>query len=187
MRSMRIAAGLLGAAMVLGAGAASQPSSVLDFTVKANDGKSVDLNQYKGKVLLIVNTASKCGYTPQYEGLEKVYNQYKDKGFDILAFPANDFGHQEPGSNEQIREFCTSKYSVTFDLFEKIVVKGEGQAPLYQYLTGKETNPDFAGPIKWNFTKFLVSKEGKIVARYDSKVKPESEEVTGAIEKELAK
>ena len=187
MRSLRFAAILVGVSMAFGAGATSQPSSVLDFSVKANDGKSVDLNQYKGKVLLIVNTASKCGFTPQYEGLEKVYTTYKDKGFDILAFPANDFGHQEPGTNEEIREFCTSKYNVTFDLFEKIVVKGDGQAPLYQYLTSKTTDPEFAGPIKWNFTKFLVSKEGKIVARYDSKVKPESKEVTEAIERELAK
>jgi glutathione peroxidase len=187
MRSIWMAVVLVGTSMVLGAGAASQPSSVLDFTVKSNDGKSVDLSQYKGKVLLIVNTASKCGYTPQYEGLEKVYNTYKDKGFDILAFPANDFGHQEPGTNEQIREFCTSKYSVTFDLFEKIVVKGEGQAPLYQFLTSKSTDPQFAGPIKWNFTKFLISKDGKIVARYDSKVKPEDKQVTDAIEGELGK
>src|SRR5262249_17759387 len=144
----------------LGAGAASQPASVLDFTVKANDGKSVDLNSYKGRTLLLVNVASKCGFTPQYEGLENSYNKYKDKGFDILAFPANDFKHQEPGNNEEIREFCPSKYHVTFDMFEKIVVKGDGQAPLYQYLTSKDTDPDFPGDIRWNFTKFLISKDG---------------------------
>ncbi|SRR6266566_728500 len=161
--------------------------SVYDFTVKDIDGKSVDLSQYKGKVLLIVNTASKCGFTPQYKNLEAVYEQYKEKGFEILAFPANEFGKQEPGSNAEIKEYCTSKWETKFPLFSKIVVKGEGQAPLYQYLTSTDANQKTAGEIKWNFTKFLVSKDGKIVARYEPKVKPDDKDVTAAIETELAK
>jgi glutathione peroxidase len=166
---------------------AAKPKSVHDFTVKDIDGKSVDLSKYKGKVLLIVNTASKCGYTPQYTNLEKLYDQYKEKGLEVLAFPANEFKSQEPGTNAEIKEFCTSKYDVSFPLFSKIVVKGEGQAPLYQYLTSTDANQNTAGDIKWNFTKFLVSKDGRIVARYEPKVKPDDKEVIDAIEKELAK
>ncbi|HEV8605449.1 MAG TPA: glutathione peroxidase [Tepidisphaeraceae bacterium] len=161
--------------------------SIYDFNVKDIDGKPVDLSQYKGKVLLVVNVASKCGYTPQYKNLEAVYEQYKDKGFEILAFPANEFKQQEPGTNAEIKEFCTSKYQTQFPLFSKIVVKGDGQAPLYQYLTSTDANQKTAGDIKWNFTKFLVSKDGKIVARYEPKVKPDDKEVTTAIETELAK
>src|SRR3954453_21230453 len=130
-------------------------TSVLDFKVKDIDGKEVDLSKYKGDVLLIVNVASKCGLTPQYKGLESTYEKYKDRGFAILAFPANEFGGQEPGSNAEIKEFCTKKYDVTFPVFSKIVVKGDGIHPLYQYLTGKETDGQFAGVIPWNFTKFL--------------------------------
>src|SRR5215212_1296116 len=126
---------------------AKKDKTVHDFTVKDIDGKEVDLAKYKGKALLIVNTASKCGYTPQYANLEKVYEQYKDKGFEILAFPANEFKAQEPGTNAQIKEFCTSKYSTTFPLFSKIVVKGDGQAPLYQYLTSTDANQNTAGDI----------------------------------------
>ncbi len=161
--------------------------SVYGFTMKDIDGKSVDLSQYKGKVSLVVNVASKCGYTPQYKNLEAVYEKYKDKGFEILAFPANEFKQQEPGTNAQIKEFCTSKYDTKFPLFSKIVVKGEGEAPLYQYLTSTDANPQTAGDIKWNFTKFLVSKDGKVVARFEPKVKPDDAEVIDAIEKELAK
>jgi glutathione peroxidase len=161
--------------------------SVHEFTVKDIDGKQVDLSQYKGKVLLIVNSASKCGYTKQYTELEKIYGQYKAQGFEVLAFPANEFKGQEPGSNAEIKEFCTSQYNTTFPLFSKIVVKGEGQAPLYQYLTSTDANQKTAGEIKWNFTKFLVGKDGKVVARYEPKVKPDDKEVTTAIEAELAK
>jgi len=161
--------------------------SVYGFTMKDIDGKSVDLSQYKGKVSLVVNVASKCGYTPQYKNLEAVYEKYKDKGFEILAFPANEFKQQEPGTNAQIKEFCTSKYDTKFPLFSKIVVKGEGEAPLYQYLTSTDANAQTAGDIKWNFTKFLVSKDGKVVARFEPKVKPDDAEVIDAIEKELAK
>jgi len=182
---------LVAAALVLSAANAraadAKDKNVYSFTMKDIDGKPADLSQYKGKVALVVNVASKCGYTPQYKNLEAVYEQYKDKGFEILAFPANEFKQQEPGSNAQIKEFCTSTYHTQFPLFSKIVVKGEGQAPLYQYLTSTEANPQTAGDIKWNFTKFLVSKDGKVVARFEPKVKPDDKEVIDAIEKELAK
>ena len=165
---------------------AGKPASVLDFTVNDIDGKPVALSKYKGKAMLVVNTASKCGHTPQYAALQKLHEKYGEKGLAILAFPANEFGKQEPGSNEQIKEFCTSKFSVDFDLFSKLIVKGEGQAPLYQLLTSKEANGDFGGEIKWNFTKFLVSREGKVIARFEPKVKPDDAQVVEAIEKALA-
>jgi glutathione peroxidase len=162
------------------------PVCVLEHTVKTIDGKDVNLADYKGKVLLIVNVASKCGYTPQYEGLQEVYAKYKDKGLVVLGFPANEFGKQEPGTDAQIKEFCTSKYSVTFPMFSKIVVKGDGIHPLYKFLTSKQTNPNFSGEIPWNFTKFLVDREGKVIARFDPKVAPESETLTEAVESALA-
>jgi len=160
-------------------------SSVLDFNLKSIDGKPAPLSQYQGKVVLLVNVASRCGYTPQYEGLERVYEKYKDKGFVILGFPANNFGGQEPGTDEEIKTFCSSKYSVTFPMYSKISVKGEDIHPLYKFLTDKSTNPTTGGDIKWNFTKFLVGKDGKIITRFESAVTPESPEVTGAIEKAL--
>lgn len=164
-----------------------EESSALQFKMKSLDGKEVDLSKYQGKVTLVVNTASKCGNTPQYAGLEKLHEKYADKGLAILGFPANEFGKQEPGTNTEIGEFCQKNYGVKFDMFSKIVVKGEGQAPLYQYLTSAETNPEFPGPITWNFEKFLIGRDGKIVARFAPKVKPESPEVVAAIEAELAK
>lgn len=160
--------------------------SVLNFKMRDIDGKDVKLKKYKGNVLLIVNTASKCGYTPQYEGLQATYEKYKDQGFYVLGFPANNFGGQEPGTEKEIKEFCTSKYKVTFPMFAKISVKGEDQDPLYAFLTNKETNPSFAGDITWNFNKFLIDRKGNVVARFSSKDKPESEAVTQAIEKYLA-
>jgi glutathione peroxidase len=166
--------------------AAETAKSVLDFTMRDIDGKDTKLKQYKGKVLLVVNVASKCGYTPQYEALQAVYAKYKDQGFATLGFPANNFGSQEPGTETEIKEFCTSKYHVTFPMFAKISVKGDDQDALYSFLTNKETNPDFAGDIKWNFTKFLVDRSGKVVARFEPKVTPDSPEVTTAIEKYLA-
>lgn len=159
--------------------------SVLDFKMKDIDGKDVNLKKYKGDVFLIVNTASKCGYTPQYEGLETIYEKYKAQGFYVLGFPANNFGGQEPGSEKEIKEFCESKYKVTFPMFAKISVKGDDQDALYKFLTSKETNPNFAGDISWNFNKFLVNKKGEVVARFSSKDTPESEAVTSAIEKYL--
>ncbi len=158
--------------------------NIYDLSVKTMDGENKSLSDYKGKVLLIVNVASKCGYTSQYEGLEQIYEKYKDKGFEILAFPCNDFGGQEPGTNDEIRTFCESKYNVTFTLFDKIKVLGDDKDPLYDRLIN---NSDPSGDIGWNFEKFLIDKNGDITARYKSKVKPESEEITSAIESELAK
>ena len=166
--------------------ASAKVKSILDFKMKDIDGKEVALKKYKGDVLLFVNTASKCGYTPQYEGLQAIYEKYKAQGFVVLGFPANNFKDQESGTNAEIKEFCQSKYKVTFPMFAKISVKGDDQDPLYQYLTSKETNPQYAGDITWNFNKFLVDKNGKILARFTSKDTPQSEAVTQAIEKALA-
>ena len=160
-------------------------SSVHEFSLPSIDGAPAPLSAYKGKVALIVNVASQCGYTPQYAGLEKLYEKFKDKGFVILGFPANNFGAQEPGTNEEIKTFCSSKYNVTFPMYGKISVAGADKAPLYQFLTDKQANPATGGEIKWNFTKFLVGKDGKVISRFESAVKPESAEVTGAIEKAL--
>jgi len=160
-------------------------SGVLDFTLNSLDGKPAPLAEYRGKVLLIVNVASKCGYTPQYTGLEKIYEKYKDQGFVILGFPANNFGGQEPGTNEEIKTFCSSKYQVTFPMYSKVSVKGADSTPLYQFLTDKQSNPATAGEIKWNFTKFLVDRNGKVIARFEPAITPESADVTGAIEKAL--
>ncbi len=173
-------------AVVSAAGPSDKPTSVLDFHVKDIEGKDVDLASYKGKVLLIVNTASQCGLTPQYKDLEGIYEKYKGQGLEILAFPANEFGGQEPGSNEEIKEFCSTKYKVSFPLFSKIVVKGKGIDPLFDFLTSDATNPKFAGEIKWNFNKFLVNRKGEVIARFEPRVKPSTETVTGTIEKALA-
>ena len=166
--------------------AKKKQTSVLDFHVKDIDGKEVDLAKYKGKVFLIVNTASQCGNTPQYKDLEALYEKHKDEGFEVLAFPANEFGKQEPGSNEEIKEFCSTKYKVSFPLFSKIVVNGKGIDPLYQYLTSKETNPKFGGKIEWNFDKFLVNRNGEVIARFKHRANPSSKEIVTAIETALA-
>jgi glutathione peroxidase len=158
----------------------------LNFTVKDIDGKPVNLARYQGNVILIINVASKCGNTPQYAGLEKLYEKDKGKGFVILGFPANEFGHQEPGTNKEIKEFCTSTYAVKFPMFSKIVVKGEGQHPLYKFLTDKETDPDFAGDIDWNFAKFLVDRNGKVVARFKAGTKPDDPEFAAEVDKLIA-
>ena len=158
---------------------------VLNFKMKGLDGKDVDLGQYQGKVVLIVNVASQCGYTPQYKGLEALYEKYGKDGLVVLGVPANEFGRQEPGSDAEIAEFCSSKYGVKFPMLSKVVVKGAGICPLYQHLTAKDTDPKFAGDIKWNFTKFLVDRGGNIVGRFEPKVKPE--EIAPAIEAELKK
>ncbi len=163
-----------------------KPTSVLDFTVKDIDGKDVPLAKFQGKVLLLVNTASQCGYTPQYKELQEIYQKYKDQGFEVLAFPANEFGAQEPGTDEQIKQFCSTRYKVSFPLFSKMVVKGKGIHPLYEYLTSEATNPKYAGPIPWNFAKFLVNRKGEVVARFEPGVKPDSSELTTAVEKALA-
>jgi glutathione peroxidase len=183
-----VAALLFGApiAVVTAADPAKKPTSVLDFHVKDIEGKEVDLASYKGKVLLIVNTASQCGLTPQYKDLEAIYEKYKDQGLAILAFPANEFGKQEPGSNEEIKEFCSTKYKVSFPLFSKIVVKGKGIDPLFDFLTSDTTNPKFAGEIKWNFNKFLVNRNGEVIARFEPREKPNTESAVSAIEKALS-
>lgn len=160
-------------------------SSVYDFTMKDIDGNDVKLDAFKGRVIMIVNTASKCGYTPQYEGLEAIYKKYKDRGFVILGFPANNFMGQEPGTEKEIKEFCTLKYNVTFPMFSKISVTGRDQHPLYGFLTNKATNPEFGGEISWNFNKFLIGKDGKVVGRFATAVKPEDDSVITAIENEL--
>ena len=157
----------------------------LDFKMAGIDGKDVDLSKYKGKVVLLVNVASKCGYTKQYTGLQAIYEKYEKQGFVVIGVPANDFGAQEPGTNEEIVKFCSSKYNVTFPMLGKVSVKGKEQAPLYAYLTSKETDPKYAGEIGWNFEKFLISKKGEVVGKFKSKVEPESEELTKAIAAEL--
>jgi len=160
-------------------------NSVHDFSARLNDGTEQALSDYKGQVLLIVNTASKCGFTPQYDGLEALYDEYQSKGFSVLAFPCNQFGSQEPGSADEIADFCVSKFSIKFPLFDKVDVNGEQAIPLYNYL--KSEAPGLLGSkgIKWNFTKFLVSKDGKVVKRYAPATSPES--IKADIEKELQK
>jgi glutathione peroxidase len=159
--------------------------SVYDFTVKDIDGKDASLGQYRGKVVMIVNVASKCGFTPQYAGLQRIYDQYKDKGLVVLGFPANDFLWQEPGTDAEIKSFCAMKYSVTFPMFAKISVKGGDMHPLYKFLTEEASNPGFGGKITWNFNKFLLDRTGKTVARFATRTAPEDKEVTAAIEKAL--
>jgi glutathione peroxidase len=157
--------------------------SIQDIPIKDIDGKDTSLKAYQGKVLLIVNVASKCGLTPQYKALEAVYEKYKDKGFTILAFPCNQFNGQEPGSNEEIKQFCSTKYSVTFPLFDKIDVNGPKRHPLYVALAG--AGSPFPGDIKWNFGKFLISRDGKILKRFEPRTVPDAPEVTAAIEAAL--
>jgi glutathione peroxidase len=178
---------VLACALPVSADDSKDAKSPLDFKVKSIDGKDVDLADYKGKVVLIVNTASKCGLTGQYAALEKLHEEYGDKGLAILGFPANEFGKQEPGTNKEIAEFCSTKFDVKFPMFEKIVVKGDGINPLYAFLTEKETNPKFPGEIAWNFEKFLIGRDGQVAARFSPKTKPESEEVMEVITAELAK
>jgi glutathione peroxidase len=162
----------------------SQAQTIDKIAVKDIDHKDTTIGAYQGKVLLIVNVASKCGFTPQYAGLEAVYEKYKDKGLVVLGFPCNQFGAQEPGTNEEIKKFCSTKYNVTFPLFDKIEVNGPNRAPLYVALAGKDS--PFPGNIKWNFTKFLIGRDGKIISRFDSKVKPDSPEMIAAIDAALA-
>ena len=166
---------------VITAGAAG---SIYDIPLKDIDGKNTSLKPYQGKVMLIVNVASKCGFTPQYTALEALHQKYAAQGLVVCGFPCNQFGGQEPGTDAEIKEFCTSKYSVTFPMFDKLEVNGANRHPLYVALAGKDS--PFPGNIKWNFTKFLIGRDGKILNRFDSKVKPDSAEVTKAIEAALA-
>jgi glutathione peroxidase len=167
------------------AGTMPAASPLYNFKVDSIDNKPVTLSDYQGKVLLMVNVASQCGFTPQYTGLESLYEKYRDKGLVVMGFPANNFGAQEPGSNEEIKTFCSRKYSVNFPMFSKMSVKGSDESPLYQYLT-KTANPKTVGDIKWNFTKFLVDKSGNVIARFEPNVTPDSPEVVAAIEKALS-
>ncbi len=165
--------------------AAFAASSVHDFTMDALNGTPTPLASFKGKVMLVVNVASQCGYTYQYEGLQALYLKYKDQGLVVAGFPANNFGGQEPGSNAEIGAFCKSKFGVSFPMFSKISVAGNDKAPLYQFLTDKNANPKTGGEIPWNFTKYLVDRNGKVLARFDAPVEPGSKELTSAIEAAL--
>src|ERR1700693_6005888 len=171
--------------LLLGASVMAADKNVYEFTLNSIDGQSAPLSAYDGKVVMLVNVASRCGFTPQYAGLEALYEKYKDKGLVILGFPANNFGAQEPGTNEEIKTFCSAKYNVTFPMYAKVSVKGDDETPLYQYLT-KQTGPSIAGDIKWNFTKFLVDRNGNVVQRFESAVTPDSKEVVSAVEKQLS-
>lgn len=166
---------------------ASHVTSIYDFTMKSIDGQPVKLKSYKGRVVMVVNVASKCGFTPQYAGLEALYKKYKDRGFVIVGVPANNFASQEPGTNEEIKKFCSTKYNVSFPMMAKVSVLGDDKTPLYQFLTDKSENPQVGGEIKWNFTKFLFDRDGKPVARFEPAVTPESPQVQAAIESALGK
>ncbi|MCE9583143.1 MAG: redoxin domain-containing protein [Planctomycetes bacterium] len=174
-------------AMGAGSDVAKEPTSPLDFTVKDIEGNDVKLSDFKGKVVIIVNVASKCGNTPQYKDLEATYGKYKEKGLVVLGFPANEFGGQEPGTDKEIKEFCTATYKVTFPMFSKVVVKGDGICPLYKFLTDEKLDKGFSGEIGWNFAKFIVGRDGKVVKRLDPKTKVTADEVVKAIEAELGK
>jgi glutathione peroxidase len=181
----------VGAALGSTASAADQADQqvpgVLKFKMKSLDGKEVDLARYQGKVLLIVNLASECGYTPQYKDLQALYSKYGKDGFVVLGFPCNQFGQQEPGTSKEIADFCKKNYGVTFPLFAKIDIEGPGAAPLYRYLTSREHNSKFAGPVKWNFEKYLISRTGEVIARFEAETEPASASVVEAIENELKK
>lgn len=164
---------------------ATADKTVHAFTMKNIDGVDVPLSRYRGKVLLIVNVASKCGHTPQYTDLEELNKRYRERGLTVLGFPANNFGWQEPGTDAEIKTFCTTQYNVSFDMFSRISVKGSDQHPLYAYLTSEEANPMTAGDVKWNFTKYLVDRKGKVIAKFGSGVKPLSEELVKAVEEAL--
>ena len=162
-------------------------SNIYDFIVTDIDGIEVRLSDYRGKVLLIVNVASRCGFTDQYADLQKLHETYGERGLVILGFPANNFLWQEPGSNDEIRQFCTTRYAVTFPMFAKISVKGSDQHPLYAFLTSKKTNPRFGGAVAWNFNKFLVGRSGQVIDRFGSRAKPTGDAIVKAVEHALAK
>ena len=157
-------------------------SGALGFKMKKLDGKEVSLDDYKGKVIVAVNVASRCGYTGQYSDLQEIYNDYKDKGLVVLGFPCNQFGRQEPGSSKEIAQFCSKEYGVTFDMFEKVEVNGDGACDLYKYLTSVETKPAGKGKVSWNFEKFVIGKNGQVAARFKSGTNPSSKEFRSTIE-----
>jgi glutathione peroxidase len=166
---------------------AAPSKSIYNFTLKSIDGQPVSLRSYHGKVLMLVNVASKCGFTPQYTGLESLYEKYKDRGLVIVGIPANNFASQEPATNEEIKKFCSNKYNVTFPMMSKVSVLGTDQTPLYGFLTDKAVNPTIGGEVKWNFTKFLFDRKGMPVARFEPAVTPDSPQVAAAIESALAR
>ncbi len=187
---------ILSAVLAFGAFAAMAPADnhadkdhecALNFEVKDIDGQTVDLEDYEGNVVLIVNVASKCGLTPQYDGLQSMYEEYKDQGFVVLGFPCNQFGGQEPGSESDIKIFCKENYDVSFPMFSKVEVNGDDAAPIYKYLTAKDAQPKGSGKVTWNFEKFLVDREGNLVHRFAPSTKPDDKELTAAIEAELKK
>jgi glutathione peroxidase len=182
-----LTAAVTAAVLTVPAAAEEKKMSPLQFTLKDIKGNPVELSKYKGKVVLFVNVASKCGLTPQYEGLQALYSKYEKDGLVVIGVPANEFGKQEPGTNEEIEKFCTSKYSVTFPMMSKVVVKGEGIDPLYKFLTEQETKPAPKGDISWNFEKFLVGKDGQVVARFNPKTAPTDAKLNEAIQAELKK
>jgi glutathione peroxidase len=184
-----LTAGLLAAGLTTTAADKGDAKVAAALNFKMNDiaGQPVELSQYQGRVVLLVNVASKCGYTPQYKGLEALYEKYGKDGLVVIGIPANEFGSQEPGTDAEIKEFCTAKYSVTFPMMSKVVVKGKDICPLYQFLTSKDTDPKFAGAISWNFEKFLISRSGAVVGRFKSAVKPDAPELVKAVEAELNK
>ncbi len=164
----------------------AEPETALDFTVTTIEGEEVSLaEKYDGKVLLVVNVASKCGMTPQYAGLQKLYDDHKEQGLAVLGFPSNQFGDQEPGTNEQIATFCNDNYNVTFDLFSKVEVNGESAAPVYAWLTSQKTDPNGAGDITWNFEKFVIDRSGKVIGRFGPRTEPDDEALVALIEKAL--
>src|SRR3989454_1158574 len=172
--------------LLCGTVAMAGEKSIFDFTMNSIDGEATSLSKFQGKVVLLVNVASRCGYTPQYAALESIYEKYKDRGFVIVGIPANNFGGQEPGTNQEIKTFCSSKYNVTFPMMAKVSVKGEDATPLYQFLTDKAAHSQTGGEIKWNFTKFLVGPDGRVITRFEPEVTPDSPQVTSAIEKALS-
>jgi len=176
---------LLTASVLSGCQQTNIKANISGYTVKDIDLNEAKLSSFKEKVLLIVNVASKCGFTPQYKGLQTIYDKYKDQGFEILGFPCNDFGEQEPGTNEEIKNFCSVNFNVTFPMFDKIALKGAERSPLFELLTNNETTGQ--SPVEWNFEKFVIDKEGNIVERFKSSVKPEDEKITSLIEAELKK
>jgi glutathione peroxidase len=179
MKRLLLLIGLLGTSLM------AAEKTIYDVTLNSIDGQSTPLSSFKGKVALPVNVASRCGYTPQYSALESIYEKYKDRGFVIIGFPANNFGAQEPGSNQEIKSFCTAKYRVSFPRMAKVSVKGSDITSLYQFLTDKNLHPQTGGEIGWNFAKFLVGPDGKVIARFDSAVEPDSPQVTAANAKAL--
>ncbi len=167
------------------AGIAGTATSIYDFTLNSIDGTPTPLAHFKGKVVMLVNVASRCGYTPQYAGLESLYEKHKDQGFVIVGIPANNFASQEPGTNAEIKTFCKSKYDVKFPIMSKVSVQGTDKTALYQYLTDEQANPSTGGEIKWNFTKFLIGRDGRILARFEPAVTPEDPSLTSAVDKAL--